>query len=148
MQEIDAIVELTLTRSAMDMEAQKLFSWVKSAAASNVYKNDTQHGADKAVDGDDSTRWATDEKTSSATLTIQFSKKRLVSKVHIQEVYQRVEQWKLDLMVDGKWQTLTEGTTLGAKFERAFPSQKASAARLRITKASDGPSLAEINFSQ
>lgn len=101
----------------------------------------------KAVDGDASTRWATDEKTHQAILTIQFSTEQEVSKVHISEVFQRVEQWELDFMVGGAWKTVTQGTTLGDKFNKSFPTQKATSAHLRITKASDGPSLSELYFT-
>ncbi|MCP5534842.1 MAG: alpha-L-fucosidase [Akkermansiaceae bacterium] len=146
--EIAAVVELTLTRSAMDLEPEKFFSWAKSAKASNVYKNEAQYAADKAVDGDPATRWATDEKTSETTLTVEFSTEQHVANVHISEVYQRIEQWELDLMVNGAWKTVIQGTKIGATFTQSFPGQNATAARLRIIKASDGPSLSEIHFGQ
>lgn len=146
LQDIDAIVELILDRSAMDMKAKECVTWVKSAKATNVYQKNPQYAADKAVDGNKSTRWATDATVDEVTLTIQFRKSREIAKVLIQEEYQRVKHWELDLKVDGAWKTVCQGTTLGESFQKSFPSCQATAARLRITKSPGGPTISEIQF--
>ena len=57
------------------------------AEASNVYQDREPYAAGMAVDGDPSTRWATDSGTRSAWLEITFRKPRSIRGATIDEIH-------------------------------------------------------------
>jgi alpha-L-fucosidase len=75
---IDTVVALELDRPAGELSAVAVPAWGKSLAqgkparVSNVFAKDPAWGADKAVDGNDGTRWATDAGTHQAWLEVDL----------------------------------------------------------------------------
>ena len=92
------------------------------------------YDADKAVDGDLSTRWATDAGQGSGWLEVDLGKPTTVSRAVIQE--QSFSQTALfaveSQLADGSWKTLAEGTTIGASKELKFTPTTAQKFRLHI----------------
>ena len=71
----------------------------------------------------------------SASLTASFRKPVTVSKVVLQEhiaLGQRVQRFSVEAMVDGRWQTLDEQTTIGYKRIIRFDPVMADAIRVNI----------------
>ena len=144
----DTVVKLTLDGSAMDLPVMDLPDHFE-ATASNVYRNDeADYGAHFAFDGDEQTRWATDDGTKQAWVAVQYPKPRTINEVFISEAYApRIQKFELQYRDDGNWKTIFGGTTLGEKFEKHFEPVTATEFRLNITDAMGAPTINEIDFS-
>ena len=58
---------------------------------------------------------------------------------------QRVEDFVLDAWVDGKWQQVAQGTSIGScRLVKLAGAVKTSKVRLRITKSPVAPAIAEF----
>jgi alpha-L-fucosidase len=145
----DTVVKLKLDGSAMDLPTMDLPATFK-ATASNVFQNDgTGYGAQFAFDGDEQTRWATDNGTKQAWITAHFVKPQTVSHVRISEAYpNRVQQFEFQYRDGGNWKVIFSGTTLGDNFQKSFDTVTAQDFRLNILDASEGPTINEIELSE
>lgn len=143
---IATIIQLDLDGSAMDLAPLERPS-TNRATASNVYQQMEDFGPDKAFDDDPHTRWATDSGTRQAWIALDLGKPTRFDGVAIHEAYAgRVKQFEFQSRNGGEWQTVFAGTTLGAEFTRRFPAVTAREVRLRISEATDGPTLTEIRL--
>ncbi|HEY3333551.1 MAG TPA: discoidin domain-containing protein [Capsulimonadaceae bacterium] len=118
----------------------------KSATASNVHSNQTEFGADKAVDGDMETRWATDDGTSNCWLQVDAGEAVTVGKVHIAEFAPRIQQFQIEYKAQQSddWKIAMAGNTAGQNYTKSFPAVTARWVRLHILKASDAPTIWEF----
>ena len=110
----------------------------KKATASNVRGNSKKFDADKAVDNDKDTYWATDDNVKTASLTIDFGKPTTFNRFLAQEYVrlgQRVKAFTLEALVDGGWKEVASATTIGYKRILVFPSVTATKIRFNITDA-------------
>jgi hypothetical protein len=133
----------------MDLPAMNLPSTFRTTA-SNVFQNDeADYGPRFAFDGDQQTRWATDNGTKQAWIAVHFMKPQTVSRVRISEAYSgRVRKFELEYRGSGDWKTIFSGTTLGENFEKRFDPVTARDFRLNILDASEGPTINEIELSE
>ncbi len=118
----------------------------KPATASNVHGNQTEFGADKAVDDDLETRWATDDGTSDCWLQVDAKEPSTMGKLKLSEWAPRIQQFQLEykLQESDPWSVAMVGTSVGDSYSRNFPPVKARFVRLHILKASDAPTLWEF----
>ncbi len=144
---IDTIVKLTLDGSAMDIPALAVQKPVK-AAASNVYhKLDEVYGPEQAFDNDPETRWATDNGTRQAWITVDLDRPLTIQKVRIDEaIASRVKQFELQYRAGEDWKTIFTGTTIGHWFQQSFTPVTAREFRVNILDASEGPTISDIEF--
>ena len=87
-----------------------------NAKASNVRGNSKQFDADKAIDGNKETYWATDDDVTKASLTIDLGKPTTFNRFLVQEYIrlgQRVKAFTVEALVNGNWNEVTKGTTIG-----------------------------------
>ncbi|MEO8762792.1 MAG: discoidin domain-containing protein [Ginsengibacter sp.] len=108
----------------------------KKCTATNVRDNNKNFSADKAVDNNKETYWATNENVKTASLTIDLGKPTTFNCFLVQEYIrlgQRVKTFTLDALVDGNWKEVAKGTTIGYKCILRFPGVKAAQVRLNIT---------------
>ncbi|MBW8042283.1 MAG: hypothetical protein FVQ85_20105 [Planctomycetes bacterium] len=149
-QEIDTIIVLKLDGPANEITPRALSSGslatAKKARASNVYQNMRQYSADKAVDDDPATRWATDTGTGQAWLEVDLGKSMTFDRAVISEEFDRVKQFELQYKEGGQWRTFNEGTKIGRKLNLKFSPVTARHVRLNILKASDGPTIREFQL--
>jgi alpha-L-fucosidase len=150
-QEIDTIVELKLDRQACSIEpisfAALSLTFEKKATASNTFMSQLQYAPDKATDGSDSTRWATDVGTKAAWLQVDLGKDETFSKAFINEAFPgRVQKFQLQKKVDGGWQTFHEGATIGKNELIKFDPVTAQHVRLNILEATEGPTLYQFQL--
>ena len=118
----------------------------KKAQASNVYQNNWAYTADKALDDDMSTRWATDAGVTKAWLTIDLEKEETFSKIIIREAYNRIQDFELQIKDDERWKTFYHGKKIGEKGIFNFDPITSQYLRLNILKATDGPTLWEVQI--
>jgi len=117
------------------------------ATASHVRGKSRKYGAGMAVDGNPETYWATNDEVVSASLTLDLGKPVLLSHFLVQEYIrlgQRVKAFTLEAMVDGKWQQLATGTTIGYKRILRFPAVQATQIRFTITDSKACPVICNI----
>jgi alpha-L-fucosidase len=152
---IDTLIALDLDKPAMEIPPLKVarpsgsLAIGAKATASNIFQNDAGYGADKALDDDMDSRWATDGGTSQAWLEVDLGKPNDLTKVEICEWVDsgnRVRQFKLEYKDGQAWKTIFDGNEIGAKFSRAFDPVKAQHVRLNILKASEGPTISEFRL--
>ena len=122
-----------------------------TADAAQVRGNDPQFAAGMAIDGSDSTYWATDDGVTTASLTLDFGKATSFNRFLVQEYIrlgQRVKSFTVEALVDGQWQQVAEETTIGYKRILRFPTVEAAQVRLTITDAKACPLIANIGVYQ
>jgi alpha-L-fucosidase len=153
-QPIDTIVALELDTEANRIPPLRVPGRVSlttkaKATASNVYQNQAQHGADKAVDGDGDTRWATDAGTKSAWLEVDLGKLATFNRVVIKQAYPelgRVRKFAIEALQGDAWKPCYEGGKLGAKLDAKFPPVTAQRVRLNFLETTDGPTIWEFQL--
>jgi len=118
------------------------------ATASNVYQNqDAEYGPQCAFDGEDGTRWATDDASKQAWIAIDFQKPQAFSHLRVSEAYAgRVQKFELQYRDGSDWKTVLGGTTLGENFQKDFAPVTAREFRLNILDATVGPTINEIEL--
>ena len=97
--------------------------------------------AKNLTDGKWDTYWATPDGMNTGVVTFTFKKPTKVNRLLLQEYIplgQRVKAFKVEAMVDGKWQMVDAGeptTTIGYKRILRFPTTEATALRISVTDA-------------
>ncbi|MGF1558069.1 MAG: alpha-L-fucosidase [Flavobacteriaceae bacterium] len=110
----------------------------QSITASDVRGKSSDFGAGKAIDGDDSTYWATNEGVTKATLTVSFERPTEVNRIVLQEFIplgQRVQKFTVEAEVNGNWQEIDTQTTIGLRRILRFDTVVASKVRVTILEA-------------
>jgi len=115
-------------------------------AASNVRGKDPKFAANKALDGDKNTYWATDDGVTNATLEVDLGGEQEFNVIRLEEpirLGQRVAEYKIEAWNDGakSWQELNHGLTIGYRKLDRFPKMKASKVRLTILRARACPAI-------
>jgi alpha-L-fucosidase len=150
-QSADTVVKLVVKGEALELAPIKPVIQVR-ATASNVRRNSPAQTAEMAVDEDSGTRWATDDGTTQAWLEVDFSVPRTIQSLTIEEgTAPRVKKFALEYDSKGEWKTLFTGTSLGGtidRFHQTFNPVTTHRVRLNILEATDGPSIAEIQFGE
>jgi alpha-L-fucosidase len=100
-------------------------------------------------DWDPNTYWATPDDITSASLTIDLGEETEVNRIILQEYIrlgQRVQEFEVEALVDGEWNKVVEGTTIGNKVIRKFPVVKASQVRLTIKRSKACPVISNLEL--
>jgi hypothetical protein len=129
-------------------------AYKKPVAASNVYANIQEYNGEKAIDGDATTRWATD--VSTATLEVDLGTTLTFDKIEITQFSERILSYKIEYWNGSEWlETYTGGKAKAGytnvadqgKFtpETAiFSPVTGSKVRLNITNSTFEPSIWEF----
>ncbi len=121
----------------------------KTATASNVRGKSEEFGAEKAVDNDKNSYWATEDNVKTASLTIDLGKPTAFNRFMAQEYIrlgQRVKSFTIEAFVDGHWKAIDSGTTIGYKRILVFPSVTATKVRFNITDSKACPVISNIGI--
>lgn len=119
----------------------------KKAAASDSRGKDFR--PENAIDGDPDTYWATNDDQTAGEITIDLGQETEVNRILLQEYIslgQRVQEFRVDALVNGEWNMLVDGTTIGYKVIRKFPVVKTSKVRLIISKSKACPVISNIEL--
>ena len=122
----------------------------KTAEATNYYKNQAAYAADKTVDGQSSTRWATDDNVSPVTITYDLGQAETFNYLVIKEASSftgRVASYRVEAEVNGGWTQLASGGVVGSSLGIELP--ETTAQKLRITfemSGSAGVTLSEVEL--
>jgi alpha-L-fucosidase len=119
--------------------------------ASNVRAKSSQFSAQKAIDNEAKTYWATDDALTNGSLTVSFVKPTSFNRFLVQEpiqLGQRVKAFTLEANINGKWQQIAKETTIGYKRILRFKTIKATQIRLNITDAKACPLISNMEVYQ
>jgi alpha-L-fucosidase len=100
-------------------------------------------------DGNPETYWATDDDKLSADFVIDLGAPTEVNRILLQEYVklgQRVQEFTVEALVDGNWQKVADGTTIGYKIIRKFPVVNATKIRVNILKAKACPVISNAEL--
>ena len=119
----------------------------KPATADNVRGGSERFGSRHLTDGDRNTYWAADDDVRAATLEVDFGEPVVFDRVRIQEYIplgQRVESFAIEARVDGRWQPIGEGQTIGPRRILRTPRVQADRLRVKLTRCLACPTLSTI----
>ena len=106
-----------------------------------------EYGAAKAFDDDPETRWATNAGTHAAWIEVDLGQPREIARAVVREAYSgRVREFEFQRKVEGEWRAFHRGTTLGDRAEIKFEPVTARHVRLNILRATEGPTISEIQL--
>ena len=127
-----------------EQDIESLMAWrkmvdetfAKDLAESARIKTSSTRGCGfgaKNMLGDDDKYWATADDITTGDVELKWSEPQNISYVVIQEhiaLGQRVRKFEVEAMVDGAWQSVASGTTVG--YKRILPVEGVSTAALRV----------------
>jgi hypothetical protein len=111
---------------------------------SNVRDGACEFGAEKALDGDNKTYWATDDSVTHASMEVDTEGPVDVNTVVISEASGfngRVQAYKVEGMVDSEYVLLSQGTSIGERKVDRFPTATVWKLRLTILESQGYPAL-------
>ncbi len=137
---------------------QELTKTLKETFKSNLAKNakitastsrgkTAQFAANKVIDNDLDSYWATNDDIKTASLTLDFGKMTSFNRFLVQEpisLGQRVKSFSLEAMVNGNWTEIAKETTIGYKRILRFPTVEATKLRLNILDSKSCPLISNI----
>jgi len=100
-------------------------------------------------DGDPETYWSTPDNITSASLTFDLGTDTEINRILLQEYIklgQRVRKYAVDVLVDGQWKQIIEGTTIGYKVIRRFPVIKTSRIKVTFSDSKACPLISNIQL--
>jgi alpha-L-fucosidase len=115
--------------------------------ATNVRGNTGKFGANKAIDDNTDTWWATDDSVTVAALTIDFGKPTIFNRFMAQEYIplgQRVKSFTIDALIGDDWKEIARATTIGYKRILRFQTVEATGLRFNITGSKACPVISNI----
>ncbi len=107
------------------------------------------HSSTNLIDDDLESFWMPAKNEKSVSIDISFEKETEFNRFLIQEYIpygQRVQELEIQVEKDGRWETITEGTTIGNKRIFRFPNVKSKQLRLVIKKSKASPVLSNIEI--
>jgi len=124
---------------------EKVVSAGKRATASSVWGKGFE--ADKAFDGNYSTRWGAKQKSRSGWLEVDLGAPTPVSRAIVVEfASRRTEQFAIEYKDGDTWKPLVTGTSIDSSKSFDFPPVTARYFRLNILKANEVPTITEFQL--
>ncbi len=136
-----AFKELLKKEFATDLAKGKIVT--ASASRGKGYE------ASKVNDGNPETYWTTADSQTTGDLIIDLGSETEVNRILVQEFIklgQRVQEFKVSALVNGEWQSLIDGTTVGYKIIRKFPVVKTTKIKLTISKSKACPVISNLEL--
>ncbi len=100
-------------------------------------------------DGNPETYWTTDDSRTTGDVIIKLGADTEVNRIAIQEYIklgQRVSEFTVSALVNGSWNQLVSGTTIGHKIIRKFPVVKTTEIKVTINKSKACPVISNIQL--
>jgi hypothetical protein len=115
---------------------------------SHVRGNPRAFGGEKAVDGSDTTYWATNDDISHATLEIDMEGPVEINAITLAEAtgLAHVQEYKVEGQVNSDWKLLAADTSIGERKVHTFPAATVWKVRLTILKTAGYAALQEMGL--
>ena len=143
------LAKLPDLRHDEDPELGKDVAMYRPVNASGIRGTTREFGAEKALDGNPNTYWATDNGTTPATFEVDMEGPVVVGAAEICEAAGfegRVLEYKIEGQVDSDWKLLSQGTTVGKRKLDRFPKETVWKVRLTIVKMKDYPAIKKFGL--
>jgi alpha-L-fucosidase len=117
--------------------------------ASNVRGGDRRFAANRVLDDDRFSYWATDDAVKTAELELDFGKEQTFNVARVREnirLGQRVDDFAIDAWKDGQWVEVAKATGIGAQRLLRLPKITTRKVRLRIKNAAASPCISEFSL--
>jgi alpha-L-fucosidase len=140
-------------RSLLEFKALREKEFAVELARGKKVKASASRGkefsASNVNDGNPDTYWATRDGQTTADLTFDLGEETEVNRILIQEYIrlgQRVQEFKVEALVNGGWQKVIDGTTVGYKIIRKFPVVKTSKIKVSVVKSKACPVISNLEL--
>lgn len=144
--DVDSLREF---RRILDATFTEDFARGARASGSSARRNDLRFSPANVVDGRRDTYWSTLDQATTPELVLDLNREVTFNVVRLREFLpmgQRVEAFAIDAWRERKWQDFATGTSIGnCRLVRGEPVTT-SKVRLRITKATVCPAIAELGL--
>ncbi len=117
------------------------------AIASTWRGHQKQYSAAMLTDGKENTYWTTEDSLTTASIEIDLGKQQTAHFITLQEYIalgQRIETFTIEALVNGEWQKLADGTTVGYKRILQIRPLQTNKLRITITGAKACPLLSNV----
>lgn len=105
------------------------------------------HEAEKALDGDETTRWGAAPDTRGGWLELDLGMEKPIGRATVVELaFPRTQEFVIEYKHGVEWKPLHRGTTIGGNRVFEFTPVNARHVRLNILKASDVPTIEEFHL--
>jgi len=105
----------------------------KTATVNNIYQNNTNYNGARAVDGITTTRWATDDGVTGATLELDLGGVYSIGKVMLSDYSDRVTAFTISYWNGKIWQDAYIGNSISDLSTVSFPSFVGSKVKVSFT---------------
>ncbi len=103
--------------------------------------------ADRAVDGDTTTRWGGAPDARSGWIEVDLKKETNIGRAVVMEIgYPRTQQFAIEYKDSGSWKAVVTGTTIAGSKVFEFPPVSARFFRLHIFQANEVPTFEEFQL--
>lgn len=144
-----ALRKLPDLRSDIDPELGNDLAMYRPVNASNVRGKTRKYGAEKALDGNPKTYWATEDGVSKATFEVDTEGPLVIDAAEISEAAGfegRVLEYKIEGQIDSDWRLLSKGTMIGKRKIDRFPAVTVWKVRLTLTKFKEYPAIKKFGL--
>ncbi|HQU84941.1 MAG TPA: alpha-L-fucosidase [Pyrinomonadaceae bacterium] len=117
--------------------------------ASNIRGKDKTFSAEKLLDNDFETFWATDDNVRNAEFTLDFGKVTEINTVVLQEnivLGQRVKRFSIQIWNGREFETISKNTTIGYKRIIRFPKAKTNKIKILIEDSKACPVISTLEI--
>jgi len=150
---IATVIELTVEGKAFEIEPVKVVTESNSVAsgkqakASHRFSKGAEYAPAKAFDDDPQTRWATPSGTKAAWLEVDLGKKMKIDQALINEGHwDRIKSFELQYKVGSQWKIAHAGRKINPTKRFDFDPVTARHFRLNILRATEGPTIWEMQL--
>jgi alpha-L-fucosidase len=136
-------------RKLLDSVFAKNLALNAKVTAASFRGNDDKYAAANLTDGDKNTYWATDDGVDTGSFEISLPAKSVVKYVVLQEYIQlgqRVSDFAVEGLVNGQWQRLASGTTIGHKRILQIDPVETDKIRVTINAAKACPVISNVEL--
>jgi alpha-L-fucosidase len=117
--------------------------------ASNYRGKSKIYSPEKMLDDNDETYWATDDNETKASFEIDLKGLKTINYIVLQEYIklgQRVKSFAVEALIDNKWQTVEQETTIGYKRILKFNNLKTNRIRISILDSKSSPLISSFSI--
>lgn len=145
--EYDTVIELELAGPVEDLTGKiplNSLSEGKQYSASGFHRNQESLNAEKAFDGDITSRWAAPEDCESCWLAVDMQQPVTFDRIYLHEHARRILRYELEIKDGGQWKPFFKGNRVGEHRLIQFPPVTARELRLEMKAFIAPPTIWEF----
>ncbi len=134
-------------KSLIDAEFETNLAKEKNVLPSEI--RSSSYNGMMVTDGKPETFWTPKEETLAGSLLIDLNEAVELNRILIQEYIklgQNINQFEVEAFINGKWELVTSGTTIGYKVIKKFPLILTDKIRLNIIGSKAAPTISNIEL--